>query len=361
MATKQKENNLVQSIYGDQPNKIQPTWTLPSGDPPSDFDPIDLEAISGVLAATREVADVMRTAVDSAAPVINLLANNDPLSTAVSMLASTLNDTIDAILETGLYLYPIAPNKLVDLLSTFPTETALNTVAASVFDAMDSERPQAPDTSAYAGMVVLVGINEWEDFKGMYDLFKGLFGDLSKFGRIGDIWEDFSTKTSERSDPTFRATQGVGQDWYSWRIEEIDAVNDALLNLKHMININIGGLGGALQNSMRILQKRIAYIARVIEAAARLAEFISIVNQIRAKCLVLPLASQSGGVGGMVSDIVNSKNKPDYELCVGFVAVGFGADLTFSTQVKRFMQLWGVSTDMLTEMVEQMENQGGAQ
>ena len=358
MGRKQDKADLLDKIYSDSPNKVHPAWITPSGETPSEFEPIDLESLSGIAETLNDIAEVMQNVVNAAEPLIAFVDATDPIETAINLLASSLNDTIDSILQTGLFLYPILPKpKITAFFQPYSTDQAYQDIIASVSDTLDSERPKGPETSAYAGVVVLAGTNEYADFITLIRLFQGLFGDLSKFARLADIWEAYLDEETleEKSISAFRATEGVPYDWTSFRLEEVDAINRSLLQLKSMINVNIGGLGSALQDTVRILKKRIEYILRIINEAAKLAEFLSIINQIRAKCLILPIASQSGGAGGMVSDIINADNKPDFEFCVGFIATGFGPDLTFSSQVQKFLALWGATTENFNAMLEQSE------
>jgi len=347
---------LIDGIYSGEATKIKPSWQTPSWGGADEFAPIDLENLEGLVETLADTAEAIQTAVDVAQPILGLLAAGDPISTAVNLLALTLNDTIDAILETGLYIYPIHPPlKVSAIFEPYPTDQALASIASSLIDSKDSERPQAPEESAYAGVVVLGGANTWPDLRALLHLLGNFMGDQSQWAKIGNVWEKFAVNVDARSTRKFRQSQGVPPNWYSWRLEEISAISDALHSLKAMINVTVGGVGEALANTIRIIRKRINYILRIIEEVGKLIAFLSIIDQIQARCMVLPIASRTGGVKGMAGDIMNAENKPDFAACAGFVAVGFAPDLELATQWTKFTELWGVTKEDFNRMAENVE------
>lgn len=351
-----ENQELVDVAYSGDATKDKPSWKTPEWGGADEFAPIDLENLEGLVGVLSDAAEAIQIAVDAAQPVVELFTASDPISAAVSLLSITLNDTIDSILETGLYIFPIHPPlKVSAMLQPYPTGQALDSIVRSLIDSKDSERPQAPEESAYAGVVVLGGANTWPDLRSLLNLLGNFMGDQSQWAKIGKVWEKFSVNVDARTTRKFRQSQGVPPNWYSWRLEEISAISDALHALKAMINVTVGGLGEALANTVRIIRKRISYILRIVEEVGKLIAFLGIIDQIQARCVVLPIASSTGGVAGMAGDIMNAANRPDFAACAGFVAVGFASDISGATQWAKFTDLWGATTDDFDRMVENVE------
>ena len=328
----------------EQPAKVAPKWILPSGDPedPIGFNPDDL---SEAMEAAQEVVETVREVLNQSEQVLALLVGmNDPLSAALDVIADQLVGIIDSLLETGLFFYPILPQpKWESLLRPFPTGSAMAALVGSLSDEMDSERPEAPSQSAYAGVVLLAGSNVWHDFMPLLRLLQSFMREQGKWGRMADMWDAFKYK--EVPQRAHRNSQGTTWDWSSWRLEEIHAIEKALLKLRGMILGFKNASTKGLRNFLKMLTKRINYYLRVLQELANFAEFIIRLSQFKARCYVLPLASQSGGAEAFARDINTATDKPEFEMCCGIALVGFGTDVTFFDTVKAVTNFVGVTED----------------
>ncbi len=345
MAENLEEANLDSVLDGaykklDRPGT--PSWILPDGDEPSIISLEAAEAIGGAAESISDAAEAMSEGIDTAARLLTLL-ELDPLTAAINTTNEVISEAIDAILQTGIFMFPITPPlKWSSLLQPFTSEQAVASVASSLIDLRDSERPQAPAMSSYAGVAVLVGANTWHDFQPLIRLLGGLFKDQSKWSRLADVWSSFETrKTVPRK---YRQSQGTYPDWTSFRLEEIEAIEDSLLMIKGAVRTVSGGVGNSLQKTMRIIRKRINYLLSIVRQVQAFTEFLATLAQLKAQAVILPLASKTGGAADMVNKVVNGKNLPPFKFCAGFVAVGFGPwEGVLLETVDKFTTLWGVT------------------
>lgn len=339
---------------GHEAARLTPKWIKPLGEPedPIGFDP---DQLSENLERAQEVIDQVQEVIGASQELLSIAVGiNDPISGALDLIAMQLAGVIDSLLETGLYFYPILPQpKWESIFRPFPTGTAMASLVQSLSDEMDSERPDAPSQSAYAGVLLLAGANVWHDFVPLLKLLQGFMKEQGKWGKLATTWKSFQYK--EIPQRGFRNSQGQTWDWSSWRLEEIHEVEKALLKLRGMILGYRNATTKGLRNLLKMLIKRINYYLRIVQELAKLAEFIIKLSQFKSRCYVLPLAGQTGGMEAFAKDVISATEQPQFELCCGIALVGFGTDLTFFDSVQAVTQFIGVTRDEWQNAIDRLE------
>ncbi len=305
--------------------------------------------VSDSLSAFEEALQTAEEAVNDVALILSILETADPVQAALQILADTLEAYIRDLLNTGAYFLPVLPGPaFTEFFRPFPTEAALQMISDSLSDRLDSERPQSSPLAGYGAVVVLGGANTFFDFIGLIDSFRKLFGDQSKWGQLGDLFENLEFETLKPVRGS-RKSEGVGWNWTSFRLEEIEAVESALLSMLGFVQSIQQGTTQVLQKLFRILRKRIAYYIKVARRIIAFLEFLRSLSEFAANVQALAVGGLSGGVAKMQSDIVNSAKKPQFEYAVGFVLASVfpaGVDEEGFIPFKTFSTFFGVQESL---------------
>ena len=310
--------------------------------------PVDEEGIEGVAEVLDGLNEVLADAdevVQVAAQILALFDSADPVAGAIAVLQAVLNDLIDDLLNTGVYFFPVLPGPAVtEFAQPFPTQTALNRIVESLSDRMDSERPQATAQAGYAAVVFLGGVDKYFDFLGLYRAIQALLGDQSKWKQIGDLFESFEFQEL-KPERGYRKSEGVGWNWHSLRLEEIEAVEQALLQAKALINSYLLSIKSSLSDVIKIIRKRIAMYLKVLRKIIAFIRFLNDLANLASSLDMVMVYGTEGGVGKMAEDIVNSTNKPDFQFCTGFVLATVFANPASAQGFLKFTEFFGAQAD----------------
>jgi hypothetical protein len=312
-------------------------------DPPVNED--NLRGFEEVLTGLNVVLDEADDIVQVASQILALFESADPITGFILVLQQVLNDLIDNLLKTGVYFFPILPGPAVtEFAQPFPTEKALFRITESLSDRMDSERPQSTAAAGYAAVVFLGGVNKYFDFLSLYRTIQKLLGDQSKWAQIGDVFSNFEL-LDIKPERGHRKTEGVGWNWHSLRLEELEAVEEALLKAKALINSYLLSLKNSLADIIRIIRKRIAMYLKVLKKIIAFVRFLNDLANLAANLEMVVVYNTEGGVAQMANDIINSAKKPDFQFCSGFALATVFANPASAAGFLKFTEFFGVQEE----------------
>jgi hypothetical protein len=321
-------------------------WKPVSGATPKELEGLDvaLDVLNDSLKGFKEDLAATQAFTDAAAQVAAAAEANNPVVSALALVTSTLDNYITDILSTGAYFFPLLPGpEAIKLFMPFSTTSALESFSASLSDRLDSGRPQSSDLGGYSAVAFLGGVNKFQDFASLLYSFK----EFIPFQAVTQIAEIISTFSVAELKPGrgYRNTEGAGYDWSSLRVEQIGAVEEALLLVKAAINSAQITLLQPIKDVTRIVRQRINYYILLTQKILAFLSFITNLADLAVNLSALPVSSDTGGVAHMQNAIVNSTNKPDFEYCVGFVVVSLDVSDASSSAFKKFMGVLGVQED----------------
>ena len=323
-----------------------PRWTQLNGEPVPEDLLTALSDLRDALTPFQESLEAALDVVEDVEQVINLLQSNDPIAAVIGTVASILDDYIDDLLKTGVYFLPILPGPaFTEFFRPFPTSAALQMVSESLTDRLDSERPQGSQFAGYGALAVLGGTNTFFDFIGLIETFRKLFGDQSKWAQLGDIFTsvEFAELKPERG---HRQSEGTGWNWTSFRLEEIRVVEDALLTAKAFIRSLAITATGIISDTLELIVRRIKYYITVARKVIAFLEFLRSLSDFIANVVMLPMGSLAGGTAKLQSDLLNSRDQPQFQYALGFMLVGMfpaGADDGDFLPFKKICTLFGAN------------------
>ena len=321
-------------------------WTTLVGPEPNEMLENSLNQVSDALsdfeAALQEVSDAVGTVEE----ILSILATNDPITAILDLVAGQLENYIEDLLKTGLYFLPVLPGPAtVEFFRPFPTESALFMISDSLADRLDSERPQSSNNAGYGAVVFLGGVSDFFDFAELLKSLKALFGDQSKWGQLADLFASFEYENL-KPERGHRQSEGVGWNWTSIRLEEIEAVENALLQAKAFISSLRINANTILSDAIEIVRKRIKYYLNVVKQIVAFLQFLARLSNLLASMNILPILNNTGGIPALQRDIINSTNKPLFQYSAGFVIASVFPDPLAEASFKAGAQLFGVQQSL---------------
>lgn len=323
----------------------------PIGSALADVDLAPLESALGVL---ETAADTLAN-VGAAVAIVEALLAADPIRAAFSAIGEVYSGLINGLEQTDIYALPLLPHSWADLLHPYTVNDALVDVQSALADRMDPNRPLFGIGDAFASVTILVGADNWTDFRRFVKLFGEIFSaeQASKWARFADLRLQFDKYERNKIPRPARGSQGETWDWYktNW-MELVPAVGDLLRKLRDLADSLVGagmGLGRAIQDLADILNERLDYVRQLIEELARVAEFFSRLLELVPNAAVLLIASPDGGTQEYVRVLESAANRPEHKLTAGItLMVGTANPVAYLDILKRMlgMQVTSIRSDI---------------
>ena len=321
-------------------------WNPVRGAIPPELEGLDvaLDVLNDSLKGFKEDLAATQAFTDAAAQAAAAVEANNPVVSALALVTTTLDNYITDILSTGAYFFPLLPGpETIKFIQPFSTTSALESFSASLSDRLDSGRPQSSDLGGYSAVAFLGGVDRFQDFASLI----ASFAEFIPFRAVAQIAEIISTFSVAELKPGrgYRNTEGVGYDWASLRVEQIGAVEEALLQMKAVINSTLLTTLQPIKDVTRIVRQRVDYYILLTQKILAFLSFMTNLADIAGNLAALPVSSDTGGVAHMQNAIVNSTNKPDFKYCAGFVVVSLDVSDASTTAFKKFMGFLGVQEE----------------
>lgn len=325
------------------------------------------DALEGAEAAFGPVAEGLDAASNTLSNLIEILSivdaalADDPIAGIMGIVGEAYTNLINDFLNTDIYVLPIAPKKWSDLLHPYDIEAATDDVVYSLSDHMDPNVPaNFSEGSAFVSITLLVGADNWLDFRRILKDFSELFSadQLGKWGRLADIRFQFDKYRRKPVPRAERGSQGIPWDWYrtDW-MTLVPPIGNALQELAGLADNLMGlpmGVGHALQDLVRVLQERARYVQQILEDVRDLIDFLRRLQEILPKLAVLGIYG-NGGTQAYANAIKNAANKPPYKLTAG-VTLFFGTGDPVA-QYNIMTRLLGMRVAGIENAARQLENQ----
>ena len=299
-----------------------------------------LEDAVEILEATRAILNATSATVQDFAI---LLAVDDPIGALLGALAQIATNTIRDLRKTGLYLLPLAPPRLTDVLRPYPVQTAMFDAALSLSDYLDSQRPDLGGEGAYAGIAVLFSATQWFDFLQLLGAFDAVFGSgASQWARFADL--RLRVQETKQQPRGSRQSAGTTWDWSSVTLGDgIPVLGQILSTIEAILAPLAAGtsaLGQMLSEASAILAERLQAISSLLDTVARLAAFLAALKALLLRGHWLPLVSDRGGSDELAAQLISSQNAPPDQFCAGLIVLAAGPNPY--VDVEAFLDLLGV-------------------
>jgi hypothetical protein len=301
------------------------------------------EGVQAALDAIQTAADVAQGVVDGLAVLEGFLAS-DPIGQAFGVIAEAYSSLLQDLEGTDLYALPLLPHSWADLLHPYTSQDAVDDVAAALSDQLDPNRPVFGEGGAFASLTILVGADNWMDFRRLVKLFSEMFSadQIGKWSRFADLrlqFDKFQRHPTPRAD---RNSQGATWDWY--RANALDLfpqVKEALQAIEDAMDSLAGYPAGAaqfLRDLLEVLTERIAHVRQVLQEISNLLDFISRLAELIPNAAILWIHSDSGGSSEYLQQLENAANRPQHKLCAGVTIVaGTGNPFAYFERVKQLL------------------------
>jgi len=321
-----------------------------------------LSALESIADGLNGVADVADT-VGQAVQIIESILADDPIrgifGAALGQFAALMND----LRNTDIYALPILPKNWSSLLYPYSVQTALNDVNASLTDLRDPNRPEFSAGAGFFSFTILVGANNWEDFRSTIKVFGELFSQdqINKWSRLADLKFEFNKAKNSPLPRQDRNSQGVPWDWYrtNWTdlVPPLTRAIELLESLANSLSSNVAGIGRGLQNLAEVLRERAVYIQQVLEEVEKVARFLANLAQILPRAAILGVYSPDGGTEAFQQALLNSSNQPKYKLTAGITLLFATGNPAAHYEILK--RLLGARIAGIENGVVQLQNLGG--
>lgn len=315
---------------------------------------IDLGPLESVLSALDTAAETLGGVGEAVALVEAILAE-DPIRAAFAAVGQVYSGLINGLEQTDIYALPLLPHSWMDLLHPYTTTDALVDVQSALADRMDPNRPLFGPGDAFASVTILVGADNWTDFRRFVKLFGEIFSaeQASKWARFADLRLQFDKFERAKIPRPARGSQGETWDWYktNW-MELVPPLGDLLRRLRDLADSLVGagmGLGRAIQDLADILEERIDYVRQLINELARVAEFFARLLELAPNAAVLLSASPDGGTQEYARALESAANRPEHKLTAGItLLVGTANPVAYLEILKKMlgMQVTSIRSDL---------------
>lgn len=313
-------------------------WELSLGDGATDTLGLDT-----ALDAVQTLADGASGIVQALAVVEGLLAT-DPIGQAFGVIAEAYSDLIQDLTGTDVYALPLLPHSWADLLHPYTTGDAIQDVIASISDQMDPNRPIFEAGGAFASLTILVGADNWMDFRRLIKLFSEMFSPEQgrMWGRLADLRLQFDKFQRHPIPRAERGSQGVTWDWYRTNWADLfPAVGEALTALQNALDSLLGypaGIAQGLQDLLDVLRERLDYVRQVLAEIANLLAFIARLKELIPNSALLWIESADGGSTEYLRALSDAGNQPEHKLCAGVtILAATGNPVAYFNAVKRLL------------------------
>lgn len=333
------------------------------------FDPVggwleDVAAGSETLRAAAAGVETVAEGVRDVAQVLALVEGflgTDPIKTAMATIGGAYDALISDLEGADLYALPILPHSWKDLLHEYTYSNAMVDVASSLSDRMDPNRPILSDGAAYASFTLLIGADNWMDFRKLLKILDGMFSteQLGKWSRFADLRFQFDKHKRRPIPRAERGSQGETWDWYrtDW-IELVPPVGEILRALRDLSDWAVGGadsLARMLEDLAELVIERADYIRQIAEEMAKLLEFLANIRKLVPYASVLFTSADRGGTQAYLTDLVNAGNAPGFKLVAGVsILTGTANPDAFVDIVKRAL---GIQASRVEAVINQAEQQ----
>ena len=281
-----------------------------------------LSALETIAEGLNGVADAADT-VGEAVQIIEAILADDPVQGIFGAVLGQFAEFMNDLRNTDIYALPILPKNWSSLLYPYSVQTALNDVNASLNDLKDPNRPEFSGGAGFFSFTILVGANNWEDFRSTIKIFGELFSQdqYNKWSRLADLKFEFNQVKTNPIPRVDRNSQGVPWDWYrtNWTdlVPPLTRAVELLEDLANSISSTTAGIGRGLQNLAEVLRERAVYIQQVIAEVEKVARFLANLAQILPRAAVLGVYSPNGGTQEFQNALLNASNQPQYKLTAG--------------------------------------------
>ena len=298
-----------------------PGWQKwdPIGTALSDINSDKLTAVADGLA---DVVTILQGVAEALAIAEGFLAQ-DPLTAALSTVGNLYAGLMNGLEQTDIYALPMLPHSWADLFHPYTINDAIIDVQSALADRQDPNRPLFGPNDRFASVTILVGADNWTDFRKFLKILGSLFSDYqaSKWARFADLRLEFDRYRRSTIPRPERGSQGETWDWYktSW-IELIPPLGEALRKLRDLVDGLVGvgmGLGQTFNDLLEVLEDRINYIRQVVTEVARIAEFLANLRDLAPYSSLLFITSPDGGTQEFVRAMESAGNRPEYKLVGG--------------------------------------------
>lgn len=282
----------------------------------------ELSALQGIADGLNGVADAAST-VGEAVSIIDSILADDPIRGIFSAALGQFAVLMDDLRNTDIYALPILPKNWSSLLYPYSVQTALSDVNASLNDLKDPNRPEFSEGAGFFSFTILVGANNWEDFRSTIKVFGELFSQdqLNKWSRLADLKFEFNKVKANPIPRIDRNSQGTPWDWYrtNWTdlVPPLTRALELLEQLADSLVSDVTGIGRGLQNLAEALRERAIYLQQVIAEVEKVARFLANLAQVLPRASILGVYSENGGTVEFQQALLNSANQPQYKLTAG--------------------------------------------
>lgn len=278
------------------------------------------------LVTASNTLNTLADKVIDAARVVDLVSGfiaADPIHQAMAALGGVFSSFINGLEATDIYALPLLPKTWGDLLHPYTYQNVLIDLESSLSDMLDPNRPTAGPGEAYVSLTILVGANNWMDFRRLIKLLGGLFSQeqADKWSRFADIRFNFDKYDRHPIPRPDRNSQGETWDWYrsNW-LEWFPVVGHVVTMLRDTADALMGGitgLGEGLQDLAEVIAERASYLSAIAEELANVAKFLANIRQLAPSSRYIMTKGAQGGVTQYINDVVNASDAPEYKLTAG--------------------------------------------
>lgn len=287
----------------------------------------------GLLSNVSDGLEVVQDIVETAGALIGTLAAFlqavDPLSAALAGIIAILESAVNATLESDIYVFPMLPTQPSALIRPYTIESGLHDMIRGLQDRGDSQRPTTENfgaESAFAGVVLAFGADNWKDFSETLRIFGRLFdgSEANKWAKLADLRLKFDEFVEiPRAE---RGAQGVPWDWTrtNWLTQlGLGAQLDALKAQLNALKRASVGLVRTIEQAENILARRLAYIQRLLAEIADIIQFITDIKDLIPELWTVQVSGATGGVSQFAQSIIGAGNRPPFKLSAGVVVGAF--------------------------------------
>lgn len=279
----------------------------------------DLRQISEKLGTAAEaVGDVARVL-----EIVEAFLGTDPIRAAMAAVGAAYTGLINGLEGTDIYVLPLLPHTWKDLLHPYTIENALVDVESALADRMDPSRPLLGEGDAYVACTILVGADNWMDFRKLLKILDTLFSDrqLGKWARLADFRFQFDKYRRHPLPRAERGSQGETWDWYrsNWMdlVPPLGALLRRLRDLADALMGGLDGLAGGLRELADTVRERADYLRQVADELEAILRFLAGLRDLIPKASVLVTRADRGGVPRYVQDLRGAGNQPRFKLVAG--------------------------------------------
>lgn len=302
-----------------------------------------VNALDSVAAGLEAAALTAQKLADILEIVEGVLAA-DPIEGILGVIGEAYFDLLGDLQQTDVYALPLLPKRLSDLLHPYTVGDAIDDVLQAVADTKDPSRPIFSPGAPFATLTILVGADNWMDFRELVRLFSEMFSadEQNRWKRLADLRlqiDKFHRRPVPRAE---RGSQGTPWDWHqtNW-LDLVPALGEGLRRLQDFADGLLGypmGVGHALNDLLDVVLERVDYIRRVITEVGLLLDFLSKLDQLLPNLAVLGAYSAQGGTTEYERLLTSAGNQPKYKLVAGVTLLfATGSPLAQYEIVKRLL------------------------